>query len=148
MQVTNYRTYLKGNISGTGSLRKLKLRVARHSSIPKKIVNALSQLPGVEGITTLIPHLEGKEIFGSTKRKLDLPPSFYGDSYRPEKVNFSQPLVQTGSRTAHTEFAEALTMAPNNEKLLHVTTALESNCYMSQWRIARILYKSNCKCHS
>jgi hypothetical protein len=49
--------------------------VARRSGDTKKIEEALSQLPEVEVTTTRIPHLEGEEIFGSTKRKLDLPPS-------------------------------------------------------------------------
>jgi hypothetical protein len=33
--------------------------------------------------------MEGEEIFGSTKRKLDLPPSDDGNSHRHDKVNFS-----------------------------------------------------------
>jgi hypothetical protein len=79
--MTNYRAYLKGKSSGTSPLRQeLKLRAARRSSDPKKIVEALSQLPKVEVATTRISHLEGKEIFGSTKRKLDLPPSDDGNS--------------------------------------------------------------------
>jgi hypothetical protein len=103
MQMTNYMAYLKGKASGTGpSKQELKLRAARHSGDPKKIEEVLSQLPGVEVATTRIPHLEGKEIFGSMKRKLDLPPSDDGDSHRLEKVNFSQPRVQTRSKTAHT----------------------------------------------
>jgi hypothetical protein len=94
MQMTNYRAYLKGKASGTGpSKKELKLRVARRSGDPKKIKEVLSQLLGVEVATTRIPHLEGKEIFGSTKWKLDFPPGDDGDSHRPDKVNFSQPRV-------------------------------------------------------
>jgi hypothetical protein len=90
MQMTNYRAYLKGKASGTcPSKQELKLRAARCSGDPKKIKEALSQLPRLEVATTRIPHLEGEEIFGSTKRKLDLPPSDDGDSHRPDKVNFS-----------------------------------------------------------
>jgi hypothetical protein len=92
IQMTNYRACLKGKASGTSpSKQELKLRAARRSGDPKKIEEALSQLPGVEVATTQIPHLEGKEIFGSTKRKVDLPPGDDGDSHRPDKVNFSQP---------------------------------------------------------
>jgi hypothetical protein len=36
----------------------------------------------------------------------------------------------------------------NKDELPHVTTALESDCDMSQWHIARISYKSSCKCHA
>jgi hypothetical protein len=94
MQMTNYRAYLKGKAFGTGpSKQELKLRAAKRSGDPKKIEEALSQLPGMEVATTPILHLEGEEIFGNTKQKLDLPPSDDGDSHRPEKVNFSQPRV-------------------------------------------------------
>jgi len=49
------------------------LRVATQSRDPKKIAEVLNTLFGVEGIGIHILHLEGKEIFGSTKRKLDVP---------------------------------------------------------------------------
>jgi len=63
----------------------------------KKIVNALNEMPGAEDIYTRIPHLEGEEVFGFNKRKLDLPIGSEGDSHRPDKVNFSHPQVQTRS---------------------------------------------------
>jgi hypothetical protein len=149
MQMTNYRAYLKGKVFGTGpSKQELKLRAAKRSGDPKKIEEALSQLPGVEVATTRIPHLEGEEIFGSTKRKLDLPPSDDGDSHRPDKVNFSQPRVQTKSKTAHTKFAGASVAGADKDELPHVTTILESDCEMSQWHIARISHRSSCKCHA
>jgi hypothetical protein len=92
MQMTNYRTYLKGKASGTGpSKQELKLRAARRSGDPKKIEEVLSQLLGVEVATTRIPHLEGEEIFSSMKQKLDFPLGDDGDSHRPDKINFSQP---------------------------------------------------------
>jgi hypothetical protein len=79
--MTNYRAYLKGKASRTGpSKQELKLKAARRSGDPKKIEEALSQLPGVEVATTRILHLEGEEIFDSTKRKLDLPPGDDGDN--------------------------------------------------------------------
>jgi hypothetical protein len=67
--------------------------VARRSGDPKKIVEALSKLPGMEVATTRILHLESEEIFGNTKRKLDLPPGDDGNSHRLDYVNFSQPRV-------------------------------------------------------
>jgi hypothetical protein len=75
----------------TLSKQELKLRVARRSGDPKKIVEALSQLLGVEVATTWIPHVKGEEIFGSTKRKLDLPLGDDDNSHGPNKINFSQP---------------------------------------------------------
>jgi hypothetical protein len=143
MQMINYKA------SGTGpSKQELKLRAARRSSDPKKITEALNQLPGVEVATTRIPHLEGKEIFGSTKQKLDLRPGDDGDSHRLDKVNFSQPRVQTRSKTAYTEFARRSVAGADKDELPHVTTALESDCDMSQWHIARISHRSSCKCHA
>jgi hypothetical protein len=89
IQMTNYRAYLKGQASGTGlSKQELKLRATRRSGDPMKIEETLSQFPRVEVATTRIPHLECKEIFGSTKRKLNLPLGDDGDSHRPNKVNF------------------------------------------------------------
>ena len=132
MQMTNYRAYLKGNASGTGpSKQELRLRAARRSGDPKKIEEALSQLPRAEVATTRIPHLEGEEIFGSTKRKLDFPPGDDGNSHRPDKVNFSQPRVQTRSRTAHTNFAGTFVAGADKDEPPHVTTALESDYDMS-----------------
>jgi hypothetical protein len=92
--MTNYKAYLKGNLSRRGpSRQELKLRAVRLNIDPKKIVDALSQILGVEGVKTWISHLKGKEIFGSTKRKLDLSLGSNGDFHRPDKVKFSQPLV-------------------------------------------------------
>ena len=146
--MTNYRAYFKGNASGTGpSKQELRLMVARRSGDPKKIEEALSQLPGAKVATTQISHLEGKEIFGNTKRKLDLLLGDDGDSHRPDKVNFSQPRVQTKSRTAYTDFAAASVAGADKDKLPHVTTVLEFDYDMSQWHIARISHRSSCKCH-
>jgi hypothetical protein len=47
--MTNYRAYLKGNLSGIGpSRQELKLRATKCSNDPKKIVDALTQLPEVD----------------------------------------------------------------------------------------------------
>jgi hypothetical protein len=131
--MTNSRAYFKGSSSRNDlSKQELKLRAARHSGDPKKIAEALSQLPGVEVATTRIPHLEGEEIFGSTKWKLDLPPGDDGDSHRPNKVNFSQPRVQTRSRTTHTEFVGACVVGADKDELPHVMIALGSDYDMPQ----------------
>ena len=149
MQMTNYRAYLKGHASGSGpSKGELKLRAARRSGDPKKIAEALNSLPGSEGVGTRIPHLEGEEIFGSTKKKSDIPIGDAGDSHRPDKVNFSQPRVRTRSTTASVE-----SLGQNGKQALvntppHVTVGFESDCDTSKWHIARISHKSNAKCHA
>jgi hypothetical protein len=43
--------------------------------------------PGLEDLNTRDCALEGSELFGTTKRKLDLPPGVNRDSHRPDKVN-------------------------------------------------------------
>ena len=80
MQMTNYRAYLRGHASGSGpSKGELKLRAARCSRCPKKIAEALNSLPEAHGVGSRVPHLEGEEIFGSTKRRLDVPIGDVGD---------------------------------------------------------------------
>jgi hypothetical protein len=49
---------------------------------------------------------------------------------------------------AHTKFADASVVGRDQDELPHVMTALESNYDMSQWHIARILHRSNFKCHA
>jgi hypothetical protein len=55
--------------------------------------------------------------------------------------------VQTRSRTAHIEFTGASVAGADQDELPHIMIALESDCAMSQWHIARISHKSSCKCH-
>jgi hypothetical protein len=149
MQMTNYRAYLRGHACGSGpSKGELKLRAATRSRDPKKIAEALNTLPGAEGFGNRVPHLEGEEIFGSTKRKLDVPIGDAGDSHRPDKVNFSQPRVRTRSTTTSSEILEGKGKQIDANSSPHVTVACESDCDTSKWHIARISHKSNAKCHA
>ena len=52
------------------------------------------------GVNTRVPHLEGETIFGSTKRKLNLPPGDDGDSHRHDRVNFVVPKSGKGMSPA------------------------------------------------
>ena len=98
MQMKNYRAYLRGHASSSSpSKGELKLRVARPSGCLKKIAEVLNSLPEAQGMGSRVPHLEGEEIFGSTKRRLDVPIGDAEDSHRTNKVNFSQPRVRTRS---------------------------------------------------
>ena len=47
-------------------------------------------------LNTRVLHLEGETIFGSTKRKLDLPPRDDNDSHRHDRINYSVPRVGKG----------------------------------------------------
>ena len=91
MQMTKYRAYFRGHAFGSGpSKGELKLRAVRRSRCPKKIAEALNSLSEAQSMGSHVPHLEGEEIFGSTKRRLDVPIGDAGDLHRPDKVNFSQ----------------------------------------------------------
>jgi hypothetical protein len=56
--------------------------------------------------------------------------------------------MQTRSRTAHIEFVGASVVGADKDELPHVTIALDIECDMSQWHIARISHRSSCKCHA
>ena len=144
MQMTNYRVYLNGGLSGYGPSRHdLKLKRAIASMDGKKITDAMCSMPGAEDVCTRVPHLEGEEVFGSTKRKLDIPIGSEGDSHRPDKVNFSHPRVQLRS----IEVPQAIPIHASPPKR-HVKHVLETDCNLSDWHIARISVKSKRKCHA
>jgi len=149
MQMTNYRAFLRGHTSRFGpSKGELKLRAARQSGDPKKLAEALNSLPRAEGLKSRVPHLEGEEIFGSTKWKLDIPIGDAGDSHRPDKVNFSQLRVRTRSNSALVSSSEDKREEVAVTTLHHVTVAFECECDMSKWHIARISHKSAAKCQA
>ena len=107
MQMVRYYQFLKGENTGTGpGKEELLLRVAQRSthrtSNPKVLANAISNIQGVQDFVTREPHLEGEEVFGSQKRKADMPLGCEHDSHRPDKVNFSCPRVRTRSAVAST----------------------------------------------
>ena len=146
MQMTNYRTFLCGGPSGTGpSKHDLKLKRAMASHDGKKIADAINNMPGAAEVSTRVPHLEGEEVFGSVKRKLDMPVGCEGDSHRPDKVNFSHPRVQTRSAAARMNSEQS----PRSSSPVPFTTrVLETDCDTSKWHIARISHKSRKRCHA
>lgn len=151
-QSTNYHAYLKGDQSGTGPHKdELKLRAARRSGNPRTIAEAVSTYSGGDFLNTRIPHLEGEEIFGSSKRKLDLPPGSEHDSHRPDKVNYSFPrMMQTRSTRPRLDNSIHISQCDGENTtgvgVQHVTIVLESACDTSKWHIARCPAKSAKKC--
>ena len=111
--------------------------------VPEENCRGVEQSPGVG---SRVPHLEGEEIFGSTKRRLDVPIGDAGDSHRPDKVNFSQPRVRTRSTKGVEESVEGSGQQTQSNIPHHVMRAFESDCDTSKWHIARISHKSNAKC--
>ena len=100
MQVVRYYQYLKGDRVGTGpGKEELQLRAAqrraKRTGDPKVFNVAIANLPGAEVFCTRNPHLTGEEVFGSQKRKADVPLGYEGESHWLDKVNFSRPWIAT-----------------------------------------------------
>jgi hypothetical protein len=100
MQVVWYYQYLKGNWAGTSpGKEELQLYAAQctaeRTRDPKVLNVAMAKLLGAELFCTRTPHVVGEEVFGSQKRKADVPPGFEGESHQPDKINFSCPRIAT-----------------------------------------------------
>jgi hypothetical protein len=132
MQIANYRAWLKGGSHGKGpNSASLKLNAAAKCRDPKKLVDAMKCFPGAEDVNTT---LEGSELFGSTKRKLNMPPGVDCDSHRPDNVNFSIPRPNT--RATRQRIEESLNSAQHD--VTHTTSVSETDCLASNWHIARL----------
>jgi hypothetical protein len=125
----------------------------------------MAKLHGTELFCTREPHLAGEEVFGSQKRKVDVPLDFKGESYRPNKVNFFRPQIATrSSRANHTscslpdvvkELSSELQedQAPNNLGTTvdvgrpgHVTAIHEIAYKEMEWHIAKLSKTSTKAC--
>jgi hypothetical protein len=117
----------------------------------------MAKLPGAELFYTRAPHMAGEEVFGSQKRKAEVPLGFEGESHRPDKVNFSRPRIATRSSGANhascslPDVVEEVSpelqedQAPNNlgtmgdvERPGHVTAVHKTACKETEWHIARL----------
>lgn len=172
LQVVNYYQYLKGDVGGTGpSKKELRLRSAerraKKTGDPKVLEDPMLDMPGADEFCTRVPHLPGEEVFGSRKRKPDLPLGAEEESHRPDKVNFSHPRVSTrpvracvapmpviveeGDReveAAHhpSPQMDSVIASPFSEGgVRHVSAVEETRVNVKQWHIAR-LPKTSAKC--
>ena len=92
LQSTGYFNFLKGGRCGTGpSSSVLRLRLASWSADPLRVAKAVDDIFGVAGLNIQVPHLEGEKMFGSAKRKLNLPPRDESDSHHHDRINYSVP---------------------------------------------------------
>ena len=133
MQIANYRSWLKGGSLGNGQDQaSLKLKVVAHTGNPKLLAKAMGSYPGAKDLNTRNCALEGFELFGSTKRKLDLPLGSKYDSHCLEKMNYSIPHLNT--RSARACIDESFKHDEN--VVSYTTTVLESECHESQWYIS------------
>ena len=84
MRIANYRSWLEGGSTGKGlDPTSLKLKDVAMCGDPKLLVEAMKSYPGAKDLNTRDCALEGSELFGSTKQKLDLPSRADCDSHRP-----------------------------------------------------------------
>ena len=88
----------------------------------------MKSYPGAEDVNTRYCVLEGSKLFGSTKRKLNLPPGADCDSHRPDKVNYSIPRPNTQATRQRIE--ESLSSAIHG--VAHTTSVLETDCLASK----------------
>jgi hypothetical protein len=139
------------------------LRVAQRSALrsgnPKALNDAMATMHGAEEFCTWEPHFEGEEVFGSQKRKVNIPLGSEHESYRPDRVNFSRPRVRTRS-TAATGASCSLSNVPEepspdlqehpipnvNRRTTHVTTIHETAYKETEWHIASLLKASAKAC--
>jgi hypothetical protein len=107
IQITSYCAWLKGGASSK-DLDKCTLRPksAQRSGDPKLTAEVVRSYSGAKDLLTRTCGLEGVEIFGSTKRKLNLPPGSSYDLHRSDTVNYS--LSSDGRRVTRARIEEAL----------------------------------------
>ena len=143
IQTANYQAWLKNGLDGKGpDFTSLKLKVAARCGNPKILADAMKFYPGTEGANTRDCALEGSELFGSTKRKLNLPPGVDCDFHRLDKVNYSINCPNTQATRQRIE--ESLTFVEH--VVVHTTSVLETKCLVFNWHIARLPSNSAKRC--
>jgi hypothetical protein len=86
-----YRIYLNAGRCGESPGRdELRLWQASQSSDSSQMANAISKYSNGSSFTCRIPHLEGQEVFWSTKQRANIALGSEGDSHMFDHVNFSQ----------------------------------------------------------
>jgi hypothetical protein len=122
-------------------------------------------MPGADEFCICDSHLEGEEVFGSTKRKPDLPLGDDGESRRPDTMNYSRSralkraaLSRVASLRVISEEKEieaskviASPVIPSSPPVLeggikHITVVQESTVNERLWQIARLSKKSAKSC--
>ena len=101
---------------------------------PKLQAYAMKSYPGTKDLNTRDCALEGCELFGFTKRKLDLPPVADCNSHWLDKVNYSIPRPNT--RVKRECIEESLNFAEHG--VAHTTSVLETDCPSLHRHIARL----------
>ena len=83
---------MNGHLGGTCLDKSiLKLCATQRSSDSTKLAKEMNAISEEAGLKSRLPYLEGENIFGSVKRKLDLPPGDEFDSHWHDHVNVTIP---------------------------------------------------------
>ncbi len=80
-----------GPLSYGPNKNELLLRRAQGLSDDARLAIVVIDYTSRSSFTNCLPHLEGKEVFGFTKRLADCFPSVGKDSHQPDCMNFSYP---------------------------------------------------------
>lgn len=129
MQITNYTCNCSNSMS-------LKPKDVARCGDPNLLVDAMKSYLGAKDVNTRDCALEGFKLFGSTKRKLDLPHGADCDSHSMDKANDSIPHPSTKQLDKHRE--ESLNSTKHG--VAHTAYVLKKNYPPSQWYIARLSY--------
>jgi hypothetical protein len=124
-------------------------RLAQQSGNPKALNVAMTKMLGVEEFCTQEPYFEGEEVFGSQKRKADIPLGSEYKSHKPDRMNFSRPRIRirsTRTRSASCNLNDILEeLSPNlqdNNRTIHITAIKETTYKETKWYIVKLLKTS------
>jgi hypothetical protein len=98
------------------------------------LADAMKSYPRAEDVNSKDCALEGSELLGSTKRKLNLPPDADCNSHLPDKVNYSIP--RPNARATRQRIEDSLSSAIHD--VAHTTSMLKTDCLASNCHIARL----------
>ena len=96
--------------------------------------DAMNSYQVAKNVNTRDCALEGSELFGSTKCKLNLSPGVEYDSHQSDKVNYSIPRPYTRATCQCIE--ESLNSTFHG--VAHTSSMLETDCLASKWHIAQL----------
>jgi hypothetical protein len=94
-QSSLYYAFLQGGVSGTGLYKNEILRLCRTSQFGDRIQIAtmVANYTSSSNLSIIILHLEGEEVFGLAKCKVDLPPKLRAYSHQHDWLNFFHPIM-------------------------------------------------------
>ena len=143
MHIANYKSWLRGGYVGkTTDSCPCKLKVVAGCEDGKLLVEPMKSYLGAEGLNIGDCALEGFKLFGSTKRKLNMPPGADCVSHRFDKVNYSIPRLDIKAKKTRKEKS----LNSNEHGVAHTTSLLEIDCPSFHWHITSLPPNSTKRC--